>query len=106
MKTTEAQKIEEAKAAFLAAQTKRQTEAAFLCMLTLFVIFVLPRFVPAPFGQIIMAVGGAALFSAYFYLFPQTLRSRSGSLTPAFCLLAFVWLCAAVTTLVSLIGRH
>ena len=106
MKTNEAQKNEETKAAFLAAQTKQQTKAAFLCLLALFVVFVVPRFVPAPFGLIVMLVGGAASFSASCYLFPQSLRSRSGSLTPAFCLLAFVWLCAAVTILLSLVGRH
>jgi hypothetical protein len=106
MKTNEAQKIEEAKAAFLAAQTKQQTKAAFLGMLTLFVIFIMPRFVPAPFGQVVMAVGAAASFSAYFYMYPQTLRSRSGSLVPAFCLLALIWLCAAVPILLSLFDKH
>jgi len=106
MKTNEVQKIEETKAAFLAAQTKQQTKAAFLCLLALFVIFILPRLVPAPIGLIIMGVGGAASFSAYFCLFPQTLRSRSGSLVPAFCLLAFIWLCAVVPILLSLFDRH
>ena len=101
MNANEAQKIEETKAAFLAAQTKQQTKAAFLCLFTLFVIFVLPRLVRAPIGQIIMGVGGAASFSAYFCLFSQTLRSRSGSMAPAFCLLAFIWLCAAVPILLS-----
>jgi hypothetical protein len=106
MNTTEVQRIEEAKASFLAAQTEQQVRAAYLGMLALFVIFVLPRFVPAPFDQIIMVAGAAASFSAYFCLFPQTLRSRRGSLAPAFCLLAFVWLCAAVTILLSLLGGH
>jgi hypothetical protein len=106
MKTNEAQKNEEAKAAFLAAQSKQQTKAAFLCLLALFVIFVLPRFVPAPFGLIVMGGGAAASFSAYFCLLPQTLRSRSGSLVPAFCLLVFIWLCAAVPILLSLFDRH
>jgi len=101
MKTTDVQHIEEAKAAFLAARTKEQTKSAFLCMLVLFVIFVLPHFLPAPFGQIVMGVGGAAGFSAYFAMYPQSLRSRSGSMTAAFCLLAFLWLGAAVTTLLS-----
>ena len=106
MKTNEAQKIEEANAALLAAQTKQQTKATFFGLLVLFVMFVLPRFVPAPFGSVVMGVGGAAAFSAYFYLFRESLRSRSGSLTPAFCLLSFVWFCAAVGIVFSILPAH
>jgi len=105
MKPTDAQRIEESKAAFLAADTKRQTKAAFLCLATVFVIFVVPRFVPAPFGLITMVVGGAMSFSAYFFLYGQSLRTRNGSLTLAHCLLTFVWLCAVVVTLMSLTGK-
>ena len=105
MKTTDAQKIEEAKAAFLAAHTKRQTKAAFLCLLTLFVVFVLPELVPSPFSGIVMVGGAATSFTAYFLLYPQSLRTRNGSWTLAYCLLAFLWLCAVVVTLLSLTGR-
>ena len=104
MKTNEAQQIEATKSAFLAAQTKLQIQAAFLNLLIWIVVFVLPGFLPAPFDQIVMGVGCAVSFTAYFCLFPQTLRSRSGSLVPAYCLLAFVWLAAAVGILVSLFG--
>ena len=105
MKPTDAQRIEESKAAFLAAHTKRQTKAAFLCLLTIFVIFVLPRFLPPPFNVIAMAVGGAMSFSAYFFQYRQSLRTRKGSLAVAYCLLTFVWLCAVVVTFMSLTGK-
>jgi hypothetical protein len=105
MKTTDAQKIDEAKAAFLAAHTKQQTKAAFLCLLTLFVVIVLPELVPSPFSVIVMVGGSATLFTAFFLLYPQSLRTRNGSWTPAYCLLAFQWLCAVAVTLLSLTGR-
>ena len=103
MKTNDVQRIEEGKAAFLAAQTKQQTRSAMLCLFVLSVTFVLPRFVPAPFGQVVMGVGAAVGFSAFFAMFSESLRSRSGSLRPAFCLLVFVWLCAAIGALFALI---
>ena len=105
MKTTDAQKIEEAKAAFSATHTKQQTKAALLCLLTVLVVFVVPQFVPSPFNTIAGVVGAAASFTAFFSFYPLSLRTRSGSLTPAFCLLAFMWLSAAVVTLLSLTGK-
>jgi hypothetical protein len=53
----------------------------------------------------LIAVAGAALFTIAFALRPEHFRSRSGSLNLAFCLLGFVWLCAAVPALLSLLGR-
>ena len=104
MNTNDAQRIEETKAAFIAAQTKQHTQAAFLCLFTLFSIFVLPHFVSARFGMVVMAVGVAVSFSTFFYLFHDKLRSRSGSLVPAFCLLAFILLCSAIPILLSFFG--
>lgn len=105
MKTTDARNIEEAKAAFSAAHTKQQTKAAFLCLLTFIVVLVLPRFVPSPFSGIVMVVGAAVSFTAYFLLYQWSLRTRTGSLALAYCLLAFMWLCAFVVALLSLTGR-
>jgi hypothetical protein len=106
MKTSEVHNIGETKAAFLDAQRKQAIKSWLLCMLALFVIFVLPNFVPAPFDQIVMGVGSATVFSALVSMFPQSFRSRSGSLTPALCLLTFLWLGVTVTTLFSFLGRH
>lgn len=105
MKTTDAQKIEETKTAFLTTHTKQQTKAAFLCLLTLFVVFVLPEFVPSPVSGIVMLVGAAASFTAYFSLYQHSLRTRNGSLTLAYYLLGFMWLCAVVLSFLSLTGR-
>jgi hypothetical protein len=106
MNAHEGQTIDETKAAFLAKRAKDQTRAALLCLLTGFLVYVMPRLVPAPFGPIMMAFGGAASFSVFFLMFPQTLRSRSGSLKPALCFLAFVWLCAAISILFQFTNRH
>jgi len=105
MKTTDSQKIEEAQAVFLAAHTQPQTNAALLCLLTVFVVLVLPRFVPSPFSGIVMVVGAAASFTACFSLYQQSLRSKNGSQVLAYSLLAFMWLCAVVVTSLSLTGR-
>ena len=105
MKTSEVQKIQEDKAIWLSAHSKQQTNAAFLCLLTWFVIFVLPQFIPAPYSLIVMLVGGAASFHASLYLFPQSYCTRTGSLTPVHCLLAFLWLIAFVGTFFASIGK-
>ncbi len=105
MKTTDTQKIAKVEAVFLAAHTKQKTKAALLCLLSLFVVIVLPELVPSPFGGIVMVGGAATSLTAYFLLYPQSLRTRNGSQMLAYCLLAFLWLCAVVVTLLSLTGR-
>ena len=58
-----------------------------------------------PFATLpIRSVCGAVLFSVFLGFFPDALRSRSGSLAPALCLAALVWLCAAVVVVMSLLG--
>ena len=58
-----------------------------------------------PFGSLpIRSLGGAALFSVCLGFFPDTMRSRNGSMKPAIGLLAFVWLCAAVVVVMSVLG--
>jgi hypothetical protein len=49
-------------------------------------------------------IGGSILFTFTFSFYPDSFRSRSGSLAPAFCLTVFVWLCAAVGGVMSLLG--
>jgi hypothetical protein len=56
-------------------------------------------------GAVLMGVAGAALFTISFCLRPDYFRSRRRSLTPAFCLLAFVWVGVAVLIVLSLLGR-
>lgn len=83
MKTPQTQGIEEARATFLASQVRPNEKAAFLVILTLLAVYVLPACAPSPYDGIMLVVGAAASFSACVALFPQSLRSRSGSLTPA-----------------------
>lgn len=105
MRTPDPCRIEEAKAASLASHTKQPTKVTLLCLLTVFVIFVLPQVIPSPLNHIAGVAGAAASFIVFFSFYHQSLRTRHGSLTPAFCLLAFIWLSAAVVTLLSLNGK-
>jgi Na+/H+-translocating membrane pyrophosphatase len=52
------------------------------------------------------AVLGAVLFTAMVCLSPAIFRTRGGSLVPAICLAAFVWLSAAVVFVLSFFGAH
>ena len=51
-------------------------------------------------------VFAAVLFTAMVCSSPARFRTRGGSLVPAVCLAAFVWLCAAVTFVFSFHGTH
>jgi len=103
MDPREAQKIENAKAIWLASQNK-QGQIALGALLTCFAIYILPGLVPAPYGLTVMVLGGAAGVTTQLSLCPEFFRSRSGSLKPAFWLLGFLWLCAAATTLGTFFG--
>jgi hypothetical protein len=77
--------------------SKKQSLFAVLTVISLCLI--------VPFATLpIRSIGGAVWFSVFLGLFPDALRSRSGSLTPALCLAAFVWLCAAVVVVMPLMG--
>jgi hypothetical protein len=89
MKTNEAQTIAPAKPYILSA-------------LTLVFFFYIMPFCSLP----VRSVGGAILFTVFFCFYPDSLRSRGHSLTPAFCLTAFVWLCVAGTVMFSFFGAH
>lgn len=75
---------------------------ALVCCVGL--IFIFPQYFPSPFDGIAMAIGAAISFTIFFFLNPESLRSRRGSLIPAICLVAAMWLFAAVVTVISLIG--
>ena len=67
-------------------------------------VFIVPEYFPSPFDSIAMGIGAAISFTIFFFLHPESLRSRRGSLIPAICLVAAMWLFAAVGTVISLIG--
>jgi hypothetical protein len=68
-----------------------------VCVLCLF--FVLPRY-----GSMAVMVGCASILSAYVAVLPEHFRSRSGSMMTAICLVAGMWLEAAVITALTLMG--
>ena len=104
MKAPDAQSIEVAKAACLQrVRTRQQTKAGIL-LCNVVLLFILPQLFPSPFDCIAMGIGGAISFTIFFFLKPESLRSRRGSLIPAICLVVAMWLFAAVTTVISLIG--
>ncbi|MBT5608311.1 MAG: hypothetical protein HN742_29775 [Lentisphaerae bacterium] len=84
-----------------ARQESRGAIVVLVCCMGLVLGF--PQYFPSPFDNIVMGVGAAASFTLFFFLNRESLRSRRGSLIPAICLVAAMWLFAAVTTVISLI---
>ena len=67
-------------------------------------IFALSLFFILPGGIAIM-VGCASILSAYVAVLPEHFRSRSGSMMTATCLVAAMWMAAAVVTALILMGE-
>ena len=70
-----------------------------ICVLSLFFI-IWPRY-----GSWAVMVCCASILSAYVVVLPESFRSRSGSMMTAICLLAAMWLGAAVITALTLMGQ-
>lgn len=84
---------------------RRQTQAGLvLAIVAVATLFILPQYLTPPYGGMSMGFGSAAILTVLLYLNPESLRSRGGSLVPACCLVAALWLSAVVTTVLSLIG--
>jgi hypothetical protein len=103
MKTIEAQNLEEA-SEFLREWTRKHHKAALFMAVPLILGFLAARIVPSALESIPMAVGSAIGLSMGVCLLPNDFRSRSGSLMPAICLVAAIWIAALVTTVFSLLG--
>ncbi len=71
---------------------------SMMCFLSLF--FILPRY-----GSVAMIVGCASILSAYVAVLPESFRSRSGSMMTGYCLVAAMWVAAAVITVLTLMGE-
>ncbi len=83
----------------------RQTRIGLILMtVAVLVLFILPRQVPTPYGALVGSLGGALLMTIYLGLLPETLRSRTGSMTPAYCLVGALWLGAATVSMLTLFG--
>ncbi len=72
---------------------------SMICFLSL--LFILPRYG----GIIAVMVGCASVLSAYVAVLPEQFRSRSGSMMTATCLVAAMWVGAAVITAMTLMGE-
>ena len=72
---------------------------SMICVLSLFFI-IWPRY-----GSWAVMVGCASMLSAYVAVFPESFRSRSGSMMAATCLVAAMWVAAAVITALTLMGE-
>ncbi len=84
---------------------RQQTQAGRLVLLavTVVTLFILPEYLTSPYDGMCMGFGSAALLTAFLYLYPESLRSRGGSLVPALCLVVALWLLAVVATALPLI---
>lgn len=103
MKTIEEQKLEDTNH-FLRAWNKQHYKAGLFVAIPSIAGFLAAQIVPSPFGIIAMAVGPAIGLSIGVRLIPNDFRSRSGSVTPAICLVVAMWIAALVTTVSSLLG--
>jgi hypothetical protein len=75
-------------------------KATILSLLTiLFCGFIVPSS-----SQPVKIIGGPILVTLTFCFYPDWFRSRRGSLVPAFCLTAYIWLCAAVVGIMWFLG--
>jgi len=84
---------------------KQHHRAALLMAVPLAVGFALARFAPPAVGNIAMAFCPAISLTAGLSVIPADFRSRSGSLTPALCLVTAMWVVAIGAAVFSLAGR-
>jgi len=81
---------------------KEPEKTVILSVLTIvFCCYIIPSC-----SGLLKSVGAAILFTTCFCFYPDWFRSRSRSLIPAFCLTAFVWLCAVVMVVFPFFGTH
>ena len=76
------------------------THPCFLLICVVSLYFILPRY-----GSMAVMVGCASILSAYVAVLPEHFRSRSGSMMAATCLVAAMWVAAAVITALTLMGE-
>ncbi len=104
MQTTDPDKIEAAKAAFIREFHRQQIRAALSIALTLAVALVLYRGVPQPWNAVAMGFGGALYMTGFLVLRPDSMRSRTGSKLPAIGLVTFLWTVAILATVTVLMA--
>ena len=88
------------------AQNRQQYQAALMVIITMVACGILlasPSYLSARYACMVMSIGPAIYMTVYLYLYPNSLRSSSGSLFTAVCLVAFLWLSAVGVTVASLL---
>lgn len=71
---------------------------SMICSLALW--YILPQYG----GGAVTMLGCAGLLTTYLLVLPESFRGRRGALTTAICLVAFLWLAAAVIATLTLSG--
>ena len=87
--------------------TRQQYEAGLMTIIAMVACGMLlasPTYLPTRYACMVMSIGPAIYMTGYLYLSPNSLRSSSGSLFTAVCLVALIWLSAAGFTVASLLG--
>jgi hypothetical protein len=83
-------------------QNRRQNLAGLAFMVVaVAILFILPEYLTPPIDVLFMGLGAAAMLTVFLYLYPDSLRSRSGSLVTAYGLVAALWVLAIFSTVVS-----
>jgi hypothetical protein len=76
------------------------THPFFSMICALCILFALPRY-----GSYVVMVGCAGFFSVCVAASPESFRSRRGSMITAACLVAAMWVLAAVIAALALMGE-
>jgi hypothetical protein len=98
METSEVQALEKANA-IMRAWTRRHNQAAVLMAAPLVAGFVMMSFFPSAFSDVVLAFTPVISLTTGVFLIPDDFRSRRGSMTSAFCLVAAMWGVAVLVAL-------
>ena len=85
---------------------RQQYKAGLMVMITMIgcgILLTSPSYLSARYACMVMSISPAIYMTAYLYLYPNSLRSSSGSLFAAVGLVAFLWLSGVGFTVASLL---
>lgn len=87
--------------------SRKQYRAALMAVITMVACGMLlasPSYLPDRYACLVMSIGPAIYMTVYLYLYPNSLRSSSGSLFTAICLVVCLWLSAVGFAVASLLA--
>ena len=91
--------------AVVKARSEQHYTAALLVGVVLVAGYLIAQVAPPVSEYIAMTVGPAIGLTLMVSLLPTSFRSRSGSMTPAICLIAAMWIMAVVVSGLALAGE-